>query len=97
MAVVTLSINGRPYEMACDDNQVARIQELGDEVDRRAKMLLKHLGGIPDARLLVMVSLMLADELSEAKSAVEADAVLAECIDSLAVRVESIADRMERS
>lgn len=97
MAVVTLTINGRSYEVGCDDGQVARVQELGNEVDRRSQTLLKQIGNVPDTRLMVMVSLMLADELAEARGAVEADNLMAEGIDSLVARIESIADRLERS
>lgn len=108
MAVVNLTINGRVYEIACDDSQVARINELGREVDSRAQTLLKQIGNVPDARLLVMVGLMLADELSESReqlrcasgdvaAAAQGDAALAQGIEALAERIESIADRLERA
>lgn len=108
MAVVTLTISGRVYEIACDDSQVSRVQELGREVDSRAQGLLKQIGNVPDARLLVMVGLMLADELAEAKeqlrlasgdvaAASEGDQRLAAGIEALAQRIEGIADRLERS
>ncbi len=108
MAVVNLTINGRVYEIACDDSQVARVNELGNEVDSRAQTLLKQLGNVPDARLLVMVGLMLADELAESRdqlrnasgavnAAAEGDAALADGIEALAERIEGIAERLERA
>ncbi|MCR6628955.1 MAG: cell division protein ZapA [Magnetospirillum sp.] len=108
MAVVNLTINGRVHEIACDDSQVARVTELGREVDSRAQSLLKQIGNVPDARLLVMVGLMLADELAEAREQLRAasgdvaaaamgDAQLAEGIEALAARIEGIADRLERA
>lgn len=108
MAVVTLTISGRVYEIACDDSQVSRVQELGREVDNRAQGLLKQIGNVPDARLLVMVGLTLADELAEAReqlrvaggdltAAAEGDSRLAAGIEALAQRIEGIADRLERS
>ena len=33
MATVTLSLNGRPYEIACDDGQEERLQTLGIDLD----------------------------------------------------------------
>ena len=36
MAVVNVTINGRVYDIACDDSQVARVHVLGREVDARA-------------------------------------------------------------
>lgn len=108
MAVVNVTVNGRVYEIACDDSQAARVQELGRQVDERAQGLLKQIGVVPDARLMVMVGLMLADELSEARQelkrlgddvagAVDGDARLAQGIEQLASRIESIADRLERA
>lgn len=108
VALVPLNINGRVYEIACDDSQVSRVTELGNEVDRRAEALLKQLGNVPDARLLVMVGLMLADELADSReqlrnasgavhAAAEGDLALAEGIESLAARIEGIAERLERA
>lgn len=104
MAVVNLTINGRIHEIACDDSQAARVTELGREVDTRAQMLLKQVGNVPDARLLVMVGLMLADELTEARAELgratailSGDGALAEGIEALASRIEGIAERLERS
>lgn len=108
MAVVNLTINGRIYEIACDDSQVARVNELGREVDNRAQSLLKQIGNVPDARLMLMVGLMLADELAESRdqlknasgavnAAAQGDAALAEGIEALAARIEGIAERLERA
>ncbi len=108
MALVNLTINGRIYEIACDDSQVARVTELGREVDNRAQQLLGQIGNVPDARLLVMVGLMLADELAESReqlrtagtdvaAAAEGDEQLAAGIEALAARIEGIAERLERS
>lgn len=108
MAVVNLTINGRIHEIACDDSQVARVTELGNDVDDRAQSLLRQLGTVPDTRLMVMVALMLADELAEAKAdlsrvgeevnaAIDGDGRLADGIEALAARIEGIAERLERS
>ncbi|CAA7627667.1 conserved hypothetical protein [Candidatus Terasakiella magnetica] len=108
MAVVNLTINGRVYDIACDDSQVNRVQDLGREVNSKAQHLLTTVGAVSDARLLVMVSLMLADELTEARDqlgklgeevagAAEGDTRLARTIDSLSQRIEAIATRLERA
>lgn len=108
VAIVSLTINGRVHEIACDDSQVQRVTELGQEVDSRAQVLLGQLGNVPDTRLLVMVGLMLADELSELRdqlrnasgdvaAAASGDAQMAESIEALAARIEGIADRLERA
>ncbi|MBF0325013.1 cell division protein ZapA [Magnetospirillum moscoviense] len=108
MAVVSVTVNGRVYEIGCDDSQIARIQQLGRMVDDKAQELLRQIGTVPDSRLLVMVGLMLADELTEARDLVKAagtdlaavaegDNRMAAGIEALAGRIESIADRLERS
>lgn len=108
MAVVNLTINGRVYDIACDDAQVGRVQDLGREIDAHAQRLLSSVGNVSDSRLLVMVSLLLADELAEAREqlgrlgeevgmAADGDTRLAGLIDSLVRRIEAIATRLERA
>jgi cell division protein ZapA len=103
-ATVSISIVGRPYDIACDEGQEETIRTLAAEVDRRALELLRSVGPVSDARLLVMVALLLADELGEQRrvqqpSGVDdaADGVLAEGIAALAKRIEVIAQRLERA
>ncbi len=108
MAVVNLTVNGRLYEVGCDDSQMAQIRILGDGLDQKASDLSRQLGIQPEGRLLVMVGLMLADELAEAKAALaialdmvagmaEGDSEVAACVNEVALRIEAIADRLERT
>ena len=41
MAQVDVTINGRDYQIACDDGQEAHLVQLGEYVDRRVKELAK--------------------------------------------------------
>lgn len=108
MAVVTLSINDRLYEIACDESQVATVQERAQDLDDRVRLLAQQLGMQPEGRMLVMAGLMLADELHEARlalhqvgedmaSAMDGDARLADEIGRMAERIDAIAERLERS
>ena len=65
MAQVTVTINDRDYEIACDDGQENHLIKLSQFVDKRLRELTDVIGQVGDARLLVMASLLLADELSE--------------------------------
>ena len=65
MAQVTVTINDRDYEIACDDGQENHLIKLSQFVDKRLRNLTDVIGQVGDARLLVMASLLLADELSE--------------------------------
>lgn len=107
MGQVDITINGRSYEIACDDGQEDHVRQLGDYVDRRVQELIGTVGQVGDARLLVMSSLLVADELSEAYATLEqrppdsessesrATDALADAIETLAKRVESIAANLE--
>jgi cell division protein ZapA len=105
-ATVQITIAGRSYEIACDAGQEPTLAALSAEIDKRAQQLLKSVGPTSDAKLLVMVALTLVDDLSEAKGGApmpakandsEADAQFAAGIDKLTARIESIADRLQKS
>ncbi|MGO1118419.1 cell division protein ZapA [Rhodovibrionaceae bacterium A322] len=63
MAQVTLKINGRSYVIACDDGQEAHLTQVAEYLDRRVTELAAGVGQIGEARLLVMASLLVVDEL----------------------------------
>jgi cell division protein ZapA len=105
MAQVDVTINGRNYQIACDDGQEAHLAQLGEYVDRRVKGLVAAVGQVGDSRLLVMVALLIADELAETyaqlKNAGEASAdeapagPTAEEIEAQAVRaLDAAAERI---
>ena len=102
MAQVTVTINGHEYQVACDDGQEAHLARLGSYVDNRAGELSAAVGKVDDARLLVMVALLLADELSDAyaeldvaRSAGEGVAALMSAEESLSANIEDLANRIE--
>ena len=106
MAKVSVTINGRKYEIACDDGQEAHLVRLSQYVDRRVDELVAAVGQIGDARLLVMASLLVADELSEVYTELDSlrdeqhgrvPALAAADLDRLAQRIENIAERLEHS
>ena len=65
MGQVSITVNNRTYQVACDDGQEAHLSRLGDYVNKRIDQLVASVGQVGDSRLLVMVSLLLADELSD--------------------------------
>jgi cell division protein ZapA len=106
MAQVELSINGRPYVLACADGEEPRLRQLGDYLDTRIHKLSKAVGNVGEVRLLLLLALTLADELSEANNKVGAlsrelrthsDAGLTEVasqIERIAKRIETIANKV---
>ena len=103
MAQVSVTINGRKHDIACDDGQEAHLVRLAAYVDKRIGELVAAVGQVGDSRLLVMASLLVADELSDAyadldslKSAESGGAAaLHEIEESLAGSIESLAERIE--
>ena len=63
MAQVEITINSKNYRIACEDGQESRIASLAAMVDSHVKDLVGQIGQIGDTRLLVMASLLIADEL----------------------------------
>ena len=58
MAHVEVKINGRGYEIACDNGQEEHVAELGDFLDRKVAELAVRIGQVGDSRLLVMAALL---------------------------------------
>jgi len=100
VAQVDVAINGRNYRVACDDGQEDHLRQLAEYVDRRVMELVESVGQIGEARLVVMVSLLIADELSESFASLEAgdpeaEEKLAQATESVAERIETIAAGLE--
>ncbi|NIZ03630.1 cell division protein ZapA [Thalassospira lucentensis] len=106
MAQVSIRINGRSYDIACDDGQEERIQALSNYVDERVKEISGAVGQIGEQRLLVMTSLLIADELGNAHEQLETcrqeqvavaepGSLSAAESDALAENMENMAARIE--
>ena len=67
MAQVGVAINGRTYQIACDDGQEEHLVRLARDLDARIGQLRESFGEIGDTRLTVMAALMVADELTEVR------------------------------
>jgi len=65
MTEVTLKINNRGYCMSCDDGQEARLEELALYVDSRLQDIAKSGAATNESHLLVLTSLVMADEIYE--------------------------------
>ncbi len=67
MAQVEIRINGRDYNVTCDDGQENHLQQLAAYFDRHVTQLSGDLGQIGDSRLMLLSALTVCDELFEAK------------------------------
>lgn len=112
MGQVSLSVNGRQYEVGCDDGQESHLYQLADYVNSKVGELVGGTGQIGEARLLLMASLLIADELMEARANFQSggrggeatpqdrdslDEEVGIHLESLAGRLEDIAERLKPS
>jgi len=107
MPQVTVEINRRKYNINCEDGEEEHLKQLSQFVDGRVSELVASLGQVGDTRLLVMASLLVADELSEVYTELNKlrgaetpsfnASLTAEHLESMAQRIESIADKLEAS
>ena len=69
MPEVDIKVAGRNYRVGCGAGEEKRVAELGARIDAEASALAKHMGQVPESRLLLMSALMLADKLSDTELA----------------------------
>ena len=63
-SVVTIRLNGHPYQIGCGEGEEDHVANLGSEVEAVMQSLISSVGQIGEARLLAMVALILADRVA---------------------------------
>ena len=77
-SVVTIRLNGHPYQIGCEEGEENHVAKLGAEVEAAMQSLIASVGQIGEARLLAMVALILADKVASASiQRADSDAELA--------------------
>lgn len=109
MAEVSVSINGHKYGMECDDGQESRVVDLSKYVDGKLRQVSAAGAASGESHLLVLTSLMLADEILELKNIVansnnpssapsaQDEQLIVNAIDHLARRIEAIASKIQNN
>lgn len=97
MSKADLEINGQRYSVACAPGQEARLGQLGVRLDRRVRQIAGAVGDIGEARLLLIASLALLDEIDAARDGapINRDQVAASALLDAAARIEALASRLE--
>ncbi len=103
MAQVNIQINGRDYLIACEDGEEKHLTFLAEYINSQVDGLVQSVGQVGEARLLLMASLLVADELSEASQELDAlkdgkDAggeAAGLDLAKLSQRIEDVAERLE--
>lgn len=81
MPDVTVQIGGREFSVACQSGEEPFLHSAARMLDTEAQTLLAQIGRVPEARMLLMAGLMLADRttaLEESLARCEARAQAAE-------------------
>jgi cell division protein ZapA len=102
MAQVTVRINGYAYTVGCQDGEEQHLLAMAGEVEKRIETIRTSAGPSGESRMLVMASLLMADDLYEMNQALKAaragnptDPKLGRRLGKLAKRAEDIAVGME--
>ena len=95
-SIVTIRLNGTPYQIGCGPGEEARIEALGKDIEEVLQSLVGSVGQIGEARLLAMAALILADRAQDtSKSAANGgDEGAAADEDAAAEALERAADRI---
>jgi cell division protein ZapA len=106
MAQVTLRINGYAYILGCQDGEEKHLEAMGAEVGRRIDGIRAAAGPSGEARMLMMAALLMADDIFELRTKLEAaeagagtpktDPKLGRKLNRMAKRAEEIAEGLER-
>lgn len=112
MAQIELKIGGNAYTVACRDGEEGHLTKIAEIVDTKAQDARQAVGSVSEVRQLLFASLLLADELDEARKgagppaqpADPAPAVAAPTpndehltlLDDIAARLENLAMHLER-
>ena len=110
MGQVSVTLNGRTYRLECGEGEETHLIALAEYLGSHVDTMKRKFGQVGDDRLILMASLLVADELWELRRQMqELKAVLAEARrdrsvseestkslqSDLAARVSAAADRLE--
>ena len=79
MPEVRITIGGRQFEVACQEGEESYLHSAAKMLDDEAQVLSDQVGRMPEARMLLMAGLMLADKTASVEDRIaEVRAELAE-------------------
>lgn len=71
MGQVSVTLNGRSYRLECSEGEEAHLIELAEYLGSHVDEMRRKFGQVGDDRLILMASLVVADELWELRREVE--------------------------
>ncbi|MGC6453517.1 MAG: cell division protein ZapA [Candidatus Puniceispirillaceae bacterium] len=95
-SIVTIRLNGTPYQIGCGPGEEARIEALAAEIDGVLQSLVGSVGQIGEARLLAMAALILADRAQEGEASAPANGSPGDASGSEAAAAAALESAAER-
>ncbi len=68
MGTVTVEVNGRAYQVGCEDGQEAHVETLARAFGQQVREVGRSVGQVGDLRLFLMAALLTADELVDTRA-----------------------------
>jgi cell division protein ZapA len=97
MPEVTIHIGGRGFEVSCQLGEESYLHSAAKMLDDEAQVLSDQIGRMPEARMLLMAGLMLADKTAAVEDRIkEVEAELAERVAELVALKNTPAPEPER-
>ena len=103
MGQVTVRVNGYGHTIGCKDGEESHVLELVSQIENKAKLIRSMGGQFSEARMLLHVALLLADEAADLRAevtrlsanAAAADPRLADRLTRIAERIEGLAGALD--
>src|SRR3989338_3542988 len=101
MPDLEITIGGRAFSVACQPGEEHFLRSAAQMLDTEAQPLLAQLGRLPEARMLLMAGLMLADKTAAVEEEkVEVPVIppaVTETLAEIAASAEALAAKLEES
>ena len=68
MTELEISIGGRLFSVACDNEEQEKVKEAASLINDEADSIQSQLGQLPEAKMLLLSALMIADRLSDVET-----------------------------
>ena len=95
-SVVTIRLNGTPYQIGCGAGEEAHIETLAAEIEEVLQLLVGSVGQIGESRLLAMAALILADRAHEGGTDMKAAADGEDAAAAALVRAADASSRLHQ-
>ncbi len=95
MAEVRISIGGREFDVSCQPGEEHFLRAAAKLLDNEASVLIAQIGRLPEARMLLMAGLMLADKTAGLEDQLRASEERALAAERAAASTRTIHERIE--